>query len=71
MFGYRSNVLKVRLIIDRLVVRLVYDRDVWRFADYYVENRYFFKFWELVRDESYCYLLGWQVRLGMINEFYK
>ncbi len=31
MFGYRSNVPKVRLTTDRLVVRLVYDRDagVW------------------------------------------
>ncbi len=31
MFGYRSNVPKVRLTTDRLVVRLVHDRDagVW------------------------------------------
>ena len=34
MFGYRSNVPKVRLTTDRLVVRLVYDRDAWRLADY-------------------------------------
>ncbi|MBW6099619.1 hypothetical protein KZ773_21745 [Escherichia coli] len=27
MFGYRSNVPKVRLTTDRLVVRLVHDRD--------------------------------------------
>jgi len=39
MFGYRSNVPKVRLTTDRLVVRLVHDRDAWRLADYYAENR--------------------------------
>ena len=37
MFGYRSNVPKVRLTTDRLVVRLVHDRDAWRLADYYAE----------------------------------
>lgn len=41
MFGYRSNVPKVRLTTDRLVVRLVHDRDAWRLADYYAENRHF------------------------------
>jgi hypothetical protein len=32
MFGYRSNVPKVRLTTDRLVVRLVHERDtgVWQ-----------------------------------------
>lgn len=29
MFGYRSNVPKVRLTTDRLVVRLVHERDAW------------------------------------------
>ncbi|ESC36499.1 ribosomal-protein-alanine acetyltransferase [Salmonella enterica subsp. enterica serovar Madelia] len=43
MFGYRSNVPKVRLTTDRLVVRLVHERDAWRLADYYAENRHFFK----------------------------
>ena len=38
MFGYRSNVPKVRLTTDRLVVRLVHDRDAWRLADYYAER---------------------------------
>ncbi len=69
MFGYRSNVPKVRLTTDRLVVRLVHDRDAWRLADYYAENRHFLKPWEPVRDESHCYPSGWQARLGMINEF--
>ena len=41
MFGYRSNVPKVRLTTDRLVVRLVHDRDAWRLADYYAENKGF------------------------------
>lgn len=43
MFGYRSNVPKVRLTTDRLVVRLVHDRDAWRLADYYAENKAFLK----------------------------
>lgn len=38
MFGYRSNVPKVRLTTDRLVVRLVHDRDAWRLADYYISS---------------------------------
>lgn len=45
MFGYRSNVPKVRLTTDRLVVRLVHERDAWRLADYYAENRHFLKPW--------------------------
>lgn len=60
MFGYRSNVPKVRLTTDRLVVRLVHERDAWRLADYYAENRQFLKPWEPVRDESHCYPSGWQ-----------
>ena len=40
MFGYRSNV-PVRLTTDRLVVRLVHERDARRLADYYAENRQF------------------------------
>lgn len=71
MFGYRSNVPKVRLTTDRLVVRLVHERDAWRLADYYAENRHFLKPWEPVRDESHCYPSGWQARLSMINEFHK
>lgn len=71
MFGYRSNVPKVRLTTDRLVVRLVHERDAWRLADYYAENRHFLKPWEPVRDESHCYPSGWQARLGMIGEFHK
>ena len=55
MFGYRSNVPKVRLTTDRLVVRLVHDRDAWRLADYYAENKAFLKPWEPVRDDSHCY----------------
>ncbi|EKL2416765.1 hypothetical protein PQ218_001162 [Salmonella enterica] len=65
MFGYRSNVPKVRLTTDRLVVRLVHERDAWRLADYYAENRHFLKPWEPVRDESHCYPSGWQARLGI------
>ena len=70
MFGYRSNVPKVRLTTDRLVVRLVHERDAWRLADYYAENRHFLKPWEPVRDESHCYPSGWQARFR-ITFFFK
>ncbi|MDO1846638.1 30S ribosomal protein S5 alanine N-acetyltransferase, partial [Escherichia coli] len=35
MFGYRSASPKVRLTTDRMVVRLVNERDAYRLADYY------------------------------------
>lgn len=71
MFGYHNSGPKVRLITDRMVVRLVHDRDAYRLADYYAENREFLKPWEPVRDESHCYPSGWQARLGLINELQK
>ncbi|MCD1127527.1 ribosomal protein S5-alanine N-acetyltransferase [Jinshanibacter sp. LJY008] len=71
MFGYRSNVPKVSLATDRLTVRLACERDAYRLADYYTENREFLKPWEPVRDQSYCYPSGWQVRLNLINELHK
>lgn len=71
MFGYRSAAPKVRLTTDRLVVRLVHERDAWRLADYYAENRSFLKPREPVRDESHCVPSGWQARLGMIGEMHK
>ena len=54
-----------------MVVRLVHERDAYRLADYYAENRTFLKPWEPVRDESHCYPSGWQARLGMITEMQK
>jgi ribosomal-protein-alanine N-acetyltransferase len=71
MFGYRSAAPKVRLTTDRMVLRLVYERDAHRLADYYTENRAFLKPWEPIRDESHCYPSGWQARLGLINEMQK
>jgi len=71
MFGYRSAAPRVRLTTDRLVVRLVHERDAWRLADYYAENRAFLKPWEPVRDESHCYPSGWQARLGLITDMHK
>ena len=62
MFGYRSASPKVRLTTDRMVVRLVHERDAYRPADYYAENRTFLKPREPVRDESHCYPSGWQAR---------
>jgi len=71
MFGYRNNVPKVRLVTDRMVVRLVYERDAWRLADYYAENRQFLKPWEPYRDESYYSHSGWQARLVMMEEMHQ
>jgi len=59
MFGYRSTAPKVTLTTDRMVVRMVYERDAHRLADYYAENRAFLKPWEPIRDESHCYPSGW------------
>jgi len=58
MFGYRSNVPKVRLTTDRLVVRLVLDLDAYRLAVYYEETKGFLKPWEPVRDDSHGYPSG-------------
>lgn len=71
MLGYRSNMPKIRLMTDRLVVRLIYERDSWRLADYYAENRQFLKPWEPHRDESYYSHAGWQARLVMIEEIHQ
>jgi [ribosomal protein S5]-alanine N-acetyltransferase len=62
---------KVRLTTDRMVLRLVHDRDAHRLAEYYAENRAFLKPWEPVRDESHCYPSGWQARLSLITEMQK
>jgi len=71
MFGYRSNVPKIRLVTDRMVIRLVCERDDLRLADYYSENRQFLKPWEPVRDESYYSTSGWQARLAMMEQTHK
>lgn len=70
MFGYRSNVPKVRLTTDRLVVRLVHERDAASGGLLRRESPVL-KPWEPVRDESHCYPSGWQARLSMITEFHK
>ncbi|MGV3346302.1 ribosomal protein S5-alanine N-acetyltransferase [Enterobacteriaceae bacterium LUAb1] len=71
MFGYSSNLPKVRLITERLVVRFMHERDAWHIADYYTENRTFLKPWEPVRDESHYHSAGWHPRLSMITEMYR
>jgi ribosomal-protein-alanine N-acetyltransferase len=71
MFGYRTAAPKVRLTTDRMVVRLLYERDAHRLAEYYLENRAYLKPWEPVRDESHCYPSGWHSRLSAINELQK
>ncbi|AOV97242.1 ribosomal-protein-alanine acetyltransferase [Edwardsiella hoshinae] len=71
MFGYGNTGPKVHLTTDRLVVRLVGERDAHRLADYYAENRDFLRPWEPIRDESHCYPSGWQARLSMIRELHK
>lgn len=71
MFGYSHSGPKVRLTTDRLIVRLVDERDAYRLADYYTQNREFLQPWEPVRDQSHCYPYGWQARLNLINELQK
>ncbi|KAA9001664.1 30S ribosomal protein S5 alanine N-acetyltransferase [Affinibrenneria salicis] len=71
MFGYRSAAPRVYLTTERLVVRLVHERDAWRLAEYYAENRDFLRPWEPVRDASHCYPSGWQARLGVISDMHK
>ncbi|MBJ7220590.1 MULTISPECIES: ribosomal protein S5-alanine N-acetyltransferase [unclassified Brenneria] len=71
MFGYRSAPSRVHLTTDRLVVRLAHERDAWRLAEYYSENRDFLKPWEPLRDASHCYPSGWQARLSVINDMHK
>ncbi|MCT8341858.1 MULTISPECIES: ribosomal protein S5-alanine N-acetyltransferase [Photorhabdus] len=68
MFGYRSTLPKVRLITERMVVRLVYERDTYRLAEYYSENYEFLKPWEPTRDSSHCQPSGWINRLNLIIE---
>ncbi|TCW00051.1 ribosomal protein S5-alanine N-acetyltransferase [Biostraticola tofi] len=71
MFGYHSASPKVRLVTDRLVVRLAHERDAWRLADYYTDNREYLKPWEPIRDDSHCHPSGWQSRLGLISELHR
>lgn len=59
MVGYRSASPKVRLVTDRLVVRLANERDDYRLAEYYAANRDYLKPLEPIRDESHCYPPGW------------
>ncbi|OTA19562.1 alanine acetyltransferase [Xenorhabdus beddingii] len=68
MFGYRSTSPKIRFITDRMVVRLVYERDAYRLAEYYAENKDFLKPWEPVRDNSFYQPSGWTNRLNSIAE---
>ncbi|MDX7987404.1 30S ribosomal protein S5 alanine N-acetyltransferase [Xenorhabdus sp. 12] len=68
MFGYRSTSPKLRFITDRIVVRLVYERDAYRLADYYAENKDFLKPWEPTRDGSFYQPSGWTNRLTYMTE---
>lgn len=71
MFGYRSASPKVRLVTPRLIVRLAYERDDYRLAEYYASNRDYLKPWEPIRDESHCHPSGWQARLAMISDLHR
>lgn len=66
MFGYRAASPRVQLTTDRLIVRLIHERDSYRMAEYYTENRAFLKPWEPIRDESHCSPSGWHPRLSMM-----
>lgn len=68
MFGYRAPGPRVSLTTDRMVVRLINDRDDWKMSDYYAENRQFLLPWEPIRDESYFQPAGWHNRLSVMTE---
>ncbi|WP_340610293.1 ribosomal protein S5-alanine N-acetyltransferase [Xenorhabdus bharatensis] len=68
MFGYRSTSPKVRFITDRMIVRLVYERDAYRLAEYYSENKDFLKPWEPIRDRSFYQPSGWTNKLSYVAE---
>ncbi|CAM3734750.1 ribosomal protein S5-alanine N-acetyltransferase [Xenorhabdus thuongxuanensis] len=68
MFGYRSTSPKIRFITNRMVVRVVYERDAYRLAEYYAENKNFLKPWEPTRDGSFYQPSGWTNRLSYIAE---
>lgn len=71
MFNYLNNSLKVKFITDRMVVRLVSERDASLLTEYYLENREYLRPWEPARDQSHYYSEGWRMRLGMIDELHK
>ncbi len=60
----------MRLTTDRLVVRLVHERDVRRVWPIITRKIVIFKTPKPVRDESHCYPRDGR-RLGMIGEFHK
>ncbi|MGL4858786.1 MAG: ribosomal protein S5-alanine N-acetyltransferase [Enterobacteriaceae bacterium] len=68
MLSYFSSPPQARLRTDRLLVRLAHERDAYRLADYYAENREFLRPWEPERDDSYRFPSGWQARLGIIDK---
>ena len=70
MFGYRSASPKVRLTTDRMVVRLVHERDAYRPADYYAENRTFLKPRSRCATKATVILPAGR-RAGMITEMQK
>lgn len=71
MFGYRMLAPKVRLITNRMVVRLINDKDAHRLANYYQENREFLRPWEPVRDADYREPHGWRTKFSLINELHQ
>ncbi|MTC60910.1 30S ribosomal protein S5 alanine N-acetyltransferase [Providencia rustigianii] len=71
MFGYRSNEPKVRLITDRMIIRLAYERDNYRLADYYILNKDFLTPWEPTRDNSHFNPSGWNNRLHAMSEMHR
>lgn len=41
MFGYRGGIPKIRFETQRMIIRLAYERDAERLANYYTLNRRF------------------------------
>ncbi|MBP6121229.1 MULTISPECIES: ribosomal protein S5-alanine N-acetyltransferase [Providencia] len=71
MFGYRTNGPKVRLVTERMIVRLAYERDNYRLADYYSANKEFLIPWEPIRDNSHFQPAGWNNRLHLMGEMHR
>ncbi|MGL5007742.1 MAG: ribosomal protein S5-alanine N-acetyltransferase [Plesiomonas sp.] len=70
MFGY-SPIPQVRLLTERLVVRLAHEKDAVKIAEYYCHNRDYLQPWEPKRDAGHFTVSGWNARLSLISEYHR
>lgn len=71
MFGYRGGIPKIRFETQRMIIRLAYERDAERLANYYTLNRRFLIPWEPLRDKTHYLPSGWEHRLQYMNELHR